>query len=49
MVKVKGQVKGHGSRSTVWRAAVDIMGSVLPSAAKSINHITSQRSLPVRL
>ncbi len=32
-VKVKGQ--GHGSRSSFWRAAVDIRGSALPSAAKS--------------
>ena len=43
-VKVKGRVKikaqGHGSRSrsNFWRAAVDIRGSALPSAAKSNNH-----------
>ncbi len=34
-VKVKGQAQGHGSRSSSWRAAVDIRGSALPSAAKS--------------
>ena len=34
---LKGQRSGqsHGSRSNFWRAAVDIRGSVLPSAAKS--------------
>ncbi len=38
-VKVKGRGQGHGSRSKVkailWRAAVDIRGSALPSAVKS--------------
>ncbi len=33
-VKVMGQ--GQMSRSSFWRAAVDIRGSALPSAAKSI-------------
>ncbi len=32
MGKVTG--RGHGSRSTFWRAAVDIRGSALPSAEK---------------
>ncbi len=35
-VKVKGRGQGHGSRSNSWRAVVDIRGSALPSAAKSI-------------
>ncbi len=30
--------QGHGSRSNFWRAAVDVRGSALPSAAKSNNH-----------
>ncbi len=36
-VKVKGRGQGHGSRSKsiTWRAAVDIRGWALPSAAKS--------------
>ena len=34
-VKVKSWGQGHRSRSNVWRAVVDIRGSVLPSAAKS--------------
>ncbi len=34
-VKVKVMVQGQRSRSTFWRAAVDIRGSALPSAAKS--------------
>ncbi len=38
-LKVKCQGQGHGSRSKVnallWRAAVDIRGSALPSAVKS--------------
>ena len=32
---VKGQGHGQRSRSTLWRAAVDIRGSALPSAAKN--------------
>ncbi len=37
-VKVKGRGQGHGSgsRSNFWRAAVDIRGSALSSAANSI-------------
>ncbi len=33
---LQGQGRGqcHGSRSTFWRAAVDIRGSALPSAEK---------------
>ena len=31
-VKVGGRRQGHGSRSTLWRAAVDIRASALPSA-----------------
>ena len=34
-VKVKGRGEGQRSRSNFWRAAVDIRGSALPSAAKS--------------
>ncbi len=34
-VKVKGQGQDHRSKSNFWRAAVDIRGSALPSAAKS--------------
>ena len=48
-VKVKGRDQGHGSRSNVWRAAVDIRGSALPSAEKAIITITSQRLLSVCL
>ena len=33
--KVGVKVKGRGLRSTFWRAAVNIRGSALPSAAKS--------------
>ncbi len=36
LVRVKVRVQGHGSN--VLCAAVDIRGSALPSAAKSINH-----------
>ena len=32
------KVKGHRSRSNVWRPAVDIRGSALPSAAKANNY-----------
>ncbi len=42
-VKVKGRAQGHDSRSHFWRAAVDIRGSALPSAAKS-----EEESLPVQ-
>ncbi len=34
--KVKVMGEGQRSRSKFWRAAVDIRGSALPSAAKSI-------------
>ena len=34
-VKVKGRGQGYKSRSDFGRAAVDIRGSALPSAAKS--------------
>ncbi len=39
-VKVTGRVQR--SRSNLWRAAVDIRGSALPSAAKSNNHFQSE-------
>ncbi len=46
-MKVMGE--GQRSRSDFWRAAVDIRGSVLPSAAKNIRFITSLRCLSVCL
>ena len=50
-VKVKGQCQGHGqrSRSNFWRAAVDIRGSALPSAASAIGVTASLRCLSVCL
>ncbi len=37
-VKGRGQCQGQGSRSNFWHAAVDIRGTVLPSATKNSNY-----------
>ncbi len=48
-VKIKGQGQGQMSRSTFRRAAVDIRGSTLPSAAKGNRYRGHYQSSCVRL